>query len=274
MLFCLQPYTFCPTDEEEIIGKNSEYDKYLRSKTMSQLVIDVSERLGFELPLKMEQVFNMYDMCVYEQAWNLSDSCPWCAAFTPSQFYDLEFPEDFRKYYESGPGRKANSRFLCGLMNDLLNHLGSNDHPKTAVYVTHSSSLLLLLTSLGAFDDSEPLRADNCHRLSDRKWRLSKIAPLASNFAAVKYDCPNDLEREKVKFFLNEEPIDFDWCDEGLCDWSHVKARYREYTEANCDEYFCSDSMKSNENTYFIIALVILVSLIIVFIFQMNKKSP
>lgn len=222
------------------MGKDSEYQKYLESKTMSQLVMDVSERLGFGCPLEMEQVFNMYDMCVYENAWNLSDTSPWCAAFTLSHFYDLEYPEDLRKYYESGHGREANSRFLCGLMNDLLNHLENNDQPKVSAYLTHSSSLMLLLTSLGAFNDSEPLRADNYHRLADRKWRLSKIAPLASNVAAVKYDCPNDIESEKVKFFINEEPIDFEWCNNGLCDWSAVKKQYRKYTEVNCDEYFCS----------------------------------
>lgn len=256
-----KPYKFCPTDEEEITGKNSEYRKYLKSKTMSQLVMDVSERLGFDCPLKKRQVFSMYDMCVYETAWNLSVS-PWCAAFTPSQFYDLEYPEDLRKYIESGYGRSANSRFLCALINDMLGHLGNDEQPRAAVYVTHSSSLLLLLTSLGAFNDSQPLRADNYHRFSDRKWRLSKIAPLASNFAAVKYHCPNDIESEKVKFFVNEEPIDFDWCNAGLCDLNDVKERYKEYTEANCDEYFCS---RSSETNLLSIHLILFAALSLVF---------
>ncbi|XP_055295864.1 multiple inositol polyphosphate phosphatase 1-like [Sitodiplosis mosellana] len=261
----LKPYKFCPTDEEEITGKDSEYRKYLKSKTISQLVMDVSKRLGFECPLKMRQVLSMYDMCVYEQAWNLSDSSPWCAAFTPSQFYDLEYPEDLRKYYESGHGREANSRFLCALVNDLLAHLGNDDQPKAVAYVTHSSSLLLLLTSLGVFNDSEPLRADSYHRLSDRKWRLSKIAPFASNFAAVKYDCPNDIESEKVKFFINEEPIDFEWCDAGLCDWSAVKERYKKYTEVNCDEYFCSGTSKSSVFSIFLITLATLAAISLLF---------
>lgn len=238
---------------------------------MSQLINDVSERLGFEYPLKMRQVFNMYDMCVYEQAWNQSDSSPWCAAFTPSQFYDLEYPEDLRKYYESGHGREANSRFLCELMNDLIYRLDNNDHPKVTAYLTHSSSLMLLLTSLGAFHDSEPLRADNYYRLSDRKWRLSKIAPLASNFAAVKYHCPNEIESEKVKFFINEEPIEFEWCDVGLCNWSDVKQRYRKYTEANCDEYFCSGLNTTSKFSIFLITLAALTT--ISFVFKLKKGS-
>lgn len=237
----------------------------MRSKKVTQLVMDVSDRLGFGHPLKKRQVFDMYEMCMYEQAWNLSDSSPWCAAFTPNQFYDLEYPETIRKYYESGHGREANGRFLCALVNDMLDHLENNDEPKVVAYLTHSSSLLLLLTSLGTFNDSEPLRADNYYRLTDRKWRLSKIAPFAANFAAVKYDCPNDDESEKVKFFLNEEPIDFEMCDNGLCDMSVVKERYKEFTKANCDEYFCSDSCRSSNVSIFLVTIASLAAMHFVF---------
>lgn len=223
---------------------------------MSRLVTSVSERLGFvEWPLKMRQVFSMYDMCLYEQAWNLSDSSPWCAAFIPSHFKDLEYPEDLRKFYESGYGRSGNPRLVCALVNDLFDHLDSKDDPKAIAYFTHSSSLLLLLTSLGVFNDTTPLRADNYQSLSDRQWRLSKIAPFASNFAAVKYDCPNDIETEKVKFFINEEPINFEWCNDGVCEWNAVKEHYKEYIEANCDEYFCSDSKKISIFFIFFITL-------------------
>lgn len=207
---------------------------------MKQLVIDVSERLGFECPLSMMQVFDMYDMCIYEHAWNSNDSSPWCAAFTPSQIHDLEYPEDLRKYYESGYGIKSNVRLLCGLVNDMLKHLANNDQPKAVVYFTHSSSLLLLLATFGVFKDKNPLRADNYYSMSNRKWRLSNIAPLISNMAVVKYNCPNDIEQEKVKFFLNEEPLEFDWCQMGLCDWKDVKEQYKEYSQVDCNEFYCN----------------------------------
>lgn len=244
-----QPYVFCPNRKELTAGANSEYGKYLKSDNIKKLVSDVSERLGFKSPLETQKVLDIYGMCIYYQSWNLSHSSAWCAAFTPSQFYDLEYFEDLRKYYESGPGLEGNLRLLCELMNDMLGHLGNNEQPKAVTYLTHSSSYLLLLASLRAFTDSEPLRADNYYRLTDRKWRLSKIARLASNFAAVKYDCPNEVEeveRSKIKFFVNEEPLEFEGCDEGICNWETVKERYRIYSEVNCDEYYCS---KSDEGT-------------------------
>lgn len=213
---------------------------------MNKLVSDVSERLGFKKPLPLDKVMDMYDMCIYDQSWNLSDSSPWCTAFTYSQIYNLEYPEDLRKYYESGHGREANGRFLCELMNDMLGHLGNNEQPKAVVFLSHSSSYLLLLSSLGAFKDSQPLLADNYEELDDRKWRLSRIARLASNFAAVKYYCPDEEEKRKIGFFINEEPLELDGCNKGMCDWGAVKERYKVYSEVDCEEYYCQ---KKEETT-------------------------
>lgn len=216
---------------------------------MSHLVSDVSKRLGFGEPLELQEVIDMYSMCIYDQSWNITKNesliSPWCAAFTPNQIYHLEYPEDLRKYYESGYGRAGNSRLLCSLMNDMIKHIESETHPNAVVYLTHSSSFLLLLTTIGAFKDYKPLRADNYYSMSNRKWRLSNISPLASNLAIVKYNCPNDIETEKVKFFLNEEPIDFDWCDMGVCDLKDFKQQYKIFTEVNCTDYYCSKSASS-----------------------------
>lgn len=38
---------------------------------MTQLVSDVSARLGYKYPLKVEQVLTMFDDCRYQQAWEL-----------------------------------------------------------------------------------------------------------------------------------------------------------------------------------------------------------
>lgn len=235
----------------------------MRSKTIKQLVIDVSERLGYACPLKLSQILDMYDMCIYEHAWNPKATSSWCSVFTPSQIFDLEYPEELRKYYESGPGIQSNERLVCGLVNDMLNHLRNNDDPKAVVYLTHSSSLLLLLTALKVFKNAESLRADNYHSVSSRKWRLSEIAPLAANLAAVKYTCPNDVEQEKVQFFLNEEPINFDWCDGGLCNWNDVENQYEEYTQANCDEFYCSNARMFQSCYWFSVALTFISCLLL-----------
>lgn len=46
---------------------------------MKQVISDVSERLGFKYPLKVNQILDMYEMCRYDQAWHLENASPWCA---------------------------------------------------------------------------------------------------------------------------------------------------------------------------------------------------
>lgn len=124
-------------------------------------------------------------------------------------------------------------------MQDLLHHLGSRDGPETIAYFTHSRAVLMLLTSLRIARDADKLRADNYYNMQQREWRVSDITPFASNFMAVKYECPNEVEAEKVMFFLNEKPVHFDWCREGLCNLSDVKEKYDEYASVDCEEYYC-----------------------------------
>lgn len=210
------------------------------------MVNDVSQRLGYKFPLKTQQVIDMYDMCRYDQAWTLDKPSPWCTAFTPSQIDDLEYLEDLDKYFDSGYVRPISSRMGCAAVNDMIHHLENNNQPKAVVYFAHSKSILLLLNALQAYKDSDSLRADNYYSMSRRKWRVSEISPFATNIAAIKYDCPNDVEREKVMFFQNEKPLYFDWCKVGLCNLSEIKERYKVFTQANCDEYYCTGANGAN----------------------------
>lgn len=181
-------------------------------------------------------------MCLYDQTFYLKETSAWCSAFTPGQIFDLEYPEDLRKYYKSGYGRKSNDRLLCGVMKDMINHIESDEQPNIVAYFTHSSSILPLLNSLNASKDLEPLRADNYNRMPEKKWRLSEIAPAAGNIAVIKYKC---RESDKVKFFLNEQPIDLEGCDRGLCNLKHIKERYKAYIQADSSTFFCNNSTET-----------------------------
>lgn len=196
--------------------------------------------------------------CRYDQAWMLDKPSAWCAAFTQSQVDDLEYLMDLDTYYRHGYGNELNKRLSCAAVNDMIEHLETDNEPSAIAYFTHSESVEELLTALQAVKDSDTLRADNYYSMSRRKWRTSEIAPFASNFAAVKYSCPNEVQRDKVMFFLNEKPLYFDWCKVGLCDVSEIKERYKEYTDANCDEYFCSGYSAGNSlytNTMYVLTI-------------------
>lgn len=45
---------------------------------MKQLVADVSERLGYKYALDVKQVLAMFEMCRFDQAWQLDEPSPWC----------------------------------------------------------------------------------------------------------------------------------------------------------------------------------------------------
>lgn len=53
------------------------------------------------------------------------------------------------------------------------------------------------------------------------------------------FSCPYDTERHKVQFFLNEKPIEFNWCNVGLCNLSKLVEVYRNFLEADCKQIYC-----------------------------------
>lgn len=164
-------------------------------------------------------------------------------AFTKSQVLTLEYAQDLKYYRESAYGNfDLNSNVACETVKDMLHHLDSKAEPAVSAYFAHSSTVQLMLTALGAYQDTVPLRADNFAQLNRRKWRVSELSPFAANLAAIKYDCPNDQERTQVMFFLNQRPMDFSFCNVGLCKWSMVKQMYARFDGADCAKTFCKAS--------------------------------
>jgi len=163
----------------------------------------------------------------------------WCGAFLPEQITVFEYLEDLKYYYGSGYGFAENAHLNCRLVQDMLTHLSNPVSPHVVAHFAHSTGLLTLLTALGIQKDDIKLRADNYDSLTSRRWKTSLIDPFASNFVAVKYDCPGSLDPEKVIFFLNQQAVQLDWCNVGLCKWSDVLEKYKAISEADCGEYFC-----------------------------------
>lgn len=84
----LKPYAICPAHKNyDPKGEGTEYAKFVKSRTIQQLLSDVSQRLGYKFPLKLEQVldifgnthaqisfhfFSLYDVLL---EWNIVDFC-------------------------------------------------------------------------------------------------------------------------------------------------------------------------------------------------------
>lgn len=173
----------------------------------------------------------------------------------------MEYLEDLHYYYKSGYGAAINENIQCAAVADMMKHLESKEQPQVVSYFTHSSAVQLLLVALGIAKDREALRADNYLSNSRRRWKSSEIGPFGANLAVIKYDCPSDTERVKIMFFLNEKPVDLDWCRVGLCNWSDVKQHYEKFQSGNCDQTYCGGNTgNSTKFTIFNVFLPLTIS--------------
>ncbi|XP_058121846.1 multiple inositol polyphosphate phosphatase 1 [Anopheles ziemanni] len=241
----LKPYDYCAdydaNKDRQKKDENSEANKFFRTALFTGTVWDISQRLGFRHNLSVEQIEHMWDACRFEQAWQISRASPFCAAFTQDQVNVLEYKEDLAYYYQTSYGYERSTELACHAMADMLKHLKSREEPTVVAYFTHDSQIQLLLAALGAKKDSTPPRADNYPFMKYRQYRSSDI-PFAANIAAVKYQCAEQREPERVIFFLNEKPLMLDWCNVGLCNWSDVERKFQRFTDGNCDRMYCQGS--------------------------------
>lgn len=156
---------------------------------------------------------------------------PLLQLFTSRELKVLEYANDLKNYYEFGYGSSINRQIQCASVRDMVSHLEFSVDPRVTAYFGHSSSLLLHLTAMGAFQDDTKLTAKSFLKMSQRKWSTSKMSPFAGNFAAIRYST------KQVKFFLNEELLQFDWCPSGVCQLADVRRTYRELND--CDAIYC-----------------------------------
>lgn len=143
-------------------------------------------------------------------------------------------------YYKLGYGYKENTRLNCRAAQDMLTHLNSRATPNVVAYFAHTSGVQTLLAALGIAKDSTPLTAADYNR-SDYKWRTSNLDPFASNFFAVKYECSDEIP-DKAMFFLNQNAVEFDWCDGSMCDWPEVLKQYDLLYTTDCSNFYCADA--------------------------------
>lgn len=133
----------------------------------------------------------------------------------------------------------VNLKLTCRAIIDMLQHMENQNAYKVVAYFVHSTFSQLFLTALGALKDKQMLRADNFEHMHNRLFRSSITTPLASNLAVVRYDCPLEKERDKVMFLLNQMPMEVEWCEKGLCNFSDMKIAYEKYAKLDCDSTFC-----------------------------------
>ena len=239
----LQYYKICKAWLEQVHNSTdkSEVDKFLDSPSFREIIGNVSRRLGFSNSLSFDDVLIMYTACAFENAWYVNERSPWCAVFTKHEDELFEYEEDLYYYYHAGYGEEMSNVIGCPPLQDMFNHFRKlengdlSDEPQGIFYFTHSTALQLLLTTMGVAKDSVPLKASNFENMRNRKWNSSRLAPFAANLAAIFYRCDSS---NKVRFYLNEKPLDYEGCELGVCDWKYLKEKMGP-NAFGCNTDFC-----------------------------------
>ena len=137
----------------------------------------------------------------------------------------------------------------CTLLSEITKNLRDFSAGQTDLRgvfrFTSSGTLVGLLTILGLFKDSMPLRADNYLQMRKRQFVLSNMVPMSGNVAAVLYAYKSSGMAEKrdhkVQVLVNEEPVTLPCCHGNvICSLDEFLSCFKE-TVDSCDlEAMCS----------------------------------
>ena len=195
---------------------NIEREKFEQSEVMRAVETSVSSYLGVNVSLT--ELDMMYLMCNFETAWRPAVTSPWCRMFSDQELRMMEYREDLEYFWLDGPGHRINSEQACVLVRDMVDTFTGiaegREDKHGSFYFTHSGTILKLLAFLKVFNDPEPLRSDNFHKMENRKWKTSDIGPFGANIAFVLQRCESDY---LMALFVNEKLSKLPGCEEEWC---------------------------------------------------------
>ncbi|KAJ9598264.1 hypothetical protein L9F63_011085, partial [Diploptera punctata] len=237
----LTPYKNCEKWNALWPAVAEEELKFQNGTLMASLLQNVTDRLGFNTSLSIDDINAIYDGCRFDHAWHHDEISPWCAAFTEEELQVMEYQEDLLYYYYTGYGTDMNTNMGCAPVKDFLDRFSEieegKQQPAGVFYFTHSEMLQQVLLPLGIAKDQENLTAANYEEMKNRQWRTSNITPFAANLAAVFFKC--DIGEEyRIQFRFNEHPVNLDGCEQDLCDWSFIKQKFSNLS-SSCNYNFC-----------------------------------
>ena len=239
-------YNRCPAYLGKIATDfiTGDFNKFKKGTEYAELIRRVSIRLGFYHNLDIDDIDAMYNACSFERArnWAGSKQSPWCAVFRAEDFQVLEYWYDMKEYYRTGYGHQIHEKLGCVPIKDLVKAFServeknSELPPSGTFLLSHDTLLNQVVAFLGLYHDQDKLRETGFHTMKDRKWRVTKFSPFASNLGAVLYRCSSG-ERHRVQLFLNENllPLDTWGCDADSCSWRQFMSKFG-HVLTNCKQ--------------------------------------
>ncbi|KAJ0004722.1 hypothetical protein NQD34_010936 [Periophthalmus magnuspinnatus] len=237
----------------------SEVDEFNMGPEMERVQEKVADRLGVPYShITDESAEAAFYLCAYEFAITNVNS-PWCQLFdeVDAQVV-LEYANDLKQYWKRAYGYDINSKSSCILFHDVFSRLekaaeenkhGSPVTEAVTIQIGHAETLLPLLTLLGFFKDTEPLKSENYASQTKRTFRTSHILPYAANLVLVLYDCGEGELR--LQPLLNEKTVAFPGLSvqqSSMPLYADVRERYKELLQG-CDfETECQLFKQPTEN--------------------------
>lgn len=188
----LRPHDGCPL-YDAVSDNTVQRAAWQNGNEFQTMMTQVNDKLGLtgNQRLSARQTRTIWEICNFEQLWDMRQPAPFCGAFSPHNNLMLEYFEDLDFYYNSGYGgpRRLFENLNCPLIQDLLDFLENDRGAETTrIYSTHSTAFQLFLVTLGVFGEDQPLTAANFNQQTLRQWRSSLISPMATNIAAVRFE--------------------------------------------------------------------------------------
>lgn len=210
----LRFYKLCKKWKSDI-DKNPETFEEARKFSESPVVKDAISKIALKMgipsnELRPSDIHLMYMTCAFETAMHKHKLSPWCSLFDRHTIIVFEFFEDLEYYWVDGYGYPLTYHQACPAIKDMIERINPEATTSTTtVYFTHSGTILKLLAKLNLYKDDRPLLHTDFDY--DRKWRVSKIDPFASNIFIVVFDCGDD--GHKVLVLHQERPVVIPGCD-------------------------------------------------------------
>lgn len=197
----LRPFGLCPAYIEETVNRTRQQVAFRDGPEFQEMIEQVNRKLGFHGSnrLVFSQIFEMYNWCrlkslTFETSNSETGSeSPWCAVFSIGHHHLMEYFFDLAQFYSFGYGVR-NQRLIenlnCGLMQDLLRHIQSENNADTMarIFISEQDIIQTMMVALGSFRDTWPIHQHNFAQQTGRHWLTSIISPFSANLAVVRFE--------------------------------------------------------------------------------------
>jgi hypothetical protein len=167
-----------------------------------------------------------YQMCQYETAFQGFSG--WCQLFSKWDLEKLEYKEDYKAWYTTGPGAPVNKHITCPLlttmfteMQQALNHQPSAK--KFSLRFAHAQTVMAFVATLGLYDGI-------LSESSSRKFKVNQITPFAAN---VRLEVWKKNQGVYIRAMINEVPVVLPGCKYEFCSFDAFL--HAQQANVNCD---------------------------------------